>query len=294
MAQVEQPASPSTPPDYAPPLDQLLRLGAVPDHEFKRDYTALGVRAEHISELVRMATDDALHHGPEDSPLVWAPLHAWRALAELPAAAAIVPLLELLGRAADWDDEWVLAEVPLVLARLGLPALEPVTTALANLEMPEQARVGATEALANLGNEHPGLRSECIIRLARQLEQFAEQSEILNAFLVRGLLDLQAVAALPVLARAFAAGRVDESVNGDFEDSEIELGVRTTRTHPPKPNRFMESGRNLREALSAPAETGDQRWDGESSVPPVSAPKMGRNDPCRCGSGQKFKKCCGK
>ena len=27
---------------------------------------------------------------------------------------------------------------------------------------------------------------------------------------------------------------------------------------------------------------------------PVSANKVGRNDPCICGSGQKYKKCCGK
>jgi uncharacterized protein len=26
---------------------------------------------------------------------------------------------------------------------------------------------------------------------------------------------------------------------------------------------------------------------------PVSVPKVGRNDPCSCGSGKKFKKCCG-
>jgi|ERR1035437_7986309 hypothetical protein len=26
----------------------------------------------------------------------------------------------------------------------------------------------------------------------------------------------------------------------------------------------------------------------------VAAPKVGRNDPCPCGSGKKFKKCCGK
>ncbi len=26
----------------------------------------------------------------------------------------------------------------------------------------------------------------------------------------------------------------------------------------------------------------------------VKAPKVGRNDPCPCGSGKKFKKCCGK
>jgi len=27
---------------------------------------------------------------------------------------------------------------------------------------------------------------------------------------------------------------------------------------------------------------------------PLSVTKVGRNDPCSCGSGQKYKKCCGK
>ncbi|MEA3436938.1 MAG: SEC-C metal-binding domain-containing protein [Thermodesulfobacteriota bacterium] len=26
---------------------------------------------------------------------------------------------------------------------------------------------------------------------------------------------------------------------------------------------------------------------------PVQSEKIGRNDPCPCGSGKKFKKCCG-
>jgi uncharacterized protein len=33
---------------------------------------------------------------------------------------------------------------------------------------------------------------------------------------------------------------------------------------------------------------------GPSSVPYRSSSKVGRNDPCPCGSGKKFKKCCGK
>jgi uncharacterized protein len=32
----------------------------------------------------------------------------------------------------------------------------------------------------------------------------------------------------------------------------------------------------------------------ESTTHRRTAPKVGRNDPCACGSGQKFKKCCGK
>jgi uncharacterized protein YecA (UPF0149 family) len=29
-------------------------------------------------------------------------------------------------------------------------------------------------------------------------------------------------------------------------------------------------------------------------APAAAAQKVGRNDPCPCGSGKKFKKCCGK
>jgi SEC-C motif-containing protein len=39
----------------------------------------------------------------------------------------------------------------------------------------------------------------------------------------------------------------------------------------------------------------DGRWfyvDGES-VPQAKAPKIGRNEPCPCGSGKKYKRCCG-
>lgn len=45
-------------------------------------------------------------------------------------------------------------------------------------------------------------------------------------------------------------------------------------------------------------EGGEWRYDdgdliGETRQPVVSAPKTGRNETCPCGSGRKFKKCCG-
>lgn len=42
---------------------------------------------------------------------------------------------------------------------------------------------------------------------------------------------------------------------------------------------------------------GEKCWyyvDGKNIQTPVKAePKIGRNDPCSCGSGKKYKKCCG-
>jgi len=40
----------------------------------------------------------------------------------------------------------------------------------------------------------------------------------------------------------------------------------------------------------------DGRWfyvDGIMGTRPRTAPKVGRNEPCPCGSGKKYKKCCG-
>jgi preprotein translocase subunit SecA len=36
------------------------------------------------------------------------------------------------------------------------------------------------------------------------------------------------------------------------------------------------------------------RTSGPAGMPPPGAPSAGRNDPCPCGSGKKYKKCCGR
>ncbi len=53
----------------------------------------------------------------------------------------------------------------------------------------------------------------------------------------------------------------------------------------------------LEQTQRALAERAYQAPDQEPITPPVPivehAPKVGRNDPCPCGSGKKYKKCCG-
>jgi len=39
---------------------------------------------------------------------------------------------------------------------------------------------------------------------------------------------------------------------------------------------------------------GDDSYEYEPAVPVIAPPKIGRNDQCPCGSGKKYKKCCGK
>jgi hypothetical protein len=286
---------------YHAPVKQLLSLGE-PRRDEKRDYAALGLSLNDVSALIRMATDDQLHEGPQDSLVVWAPVHAWRALAQLRAEEAIVPLVQLFCRADDGMDDWVNDDLPRALGRFGAVTLMPLTDYLGDVTHGDWSRTAAADAIGHVGKEQPETRADCIARLSAQLEHFAEQSERFNGFLIATLLDLRAVEAMPVIKRAFAAGRVDESVLGDVEDVQIELGLKAKREHPPKPNALTIMGDQFRAQWSAgrlPLPDADGNFpesETESlpfAQPYIAPPKVGRNDPCPCGSGKKYKKCCG-
>jgi hypothetical protein len=62
------------------------------------------------------------------------------------------------------------------------------------------------------------------------LEHFEDQDKSLNAFLVGPLRDLGAVESAPLMERAFAANRVDIGVQGDWEDVQIDMGLRQAQT----------------------------------------------------------------
>lgn len=287
---------------YSAPVSQFLSLGEPIRREW-RDYAALGISPEHIPDLIRMATDERLNNAPGDSALVWAPAHAWRALGQLRAAEAVMPLLSLFRRIKEFDDDWVQSDVPEALAQIGAPALEPAAHYLADTSHDDWPRLAAAETLGEIGRAHPDLRAECVAKLAAQLEKFSEQQEFFNAFLIAPLWDLRAVEVLPLIERAYAAGRVDESITGHVEDVQIHFGLKTKREHPPRPRHLTALGERLaelRERVQAlEQENAELRSLLEEpafdlpSEPYVAPAKIGRNEPCPCGSGKKYKKCCG-
>jgi preprotein translocase subunit SecA len=80
--------------------------------------------------------------------------------------------------------------------------------------------------------------------------------------------------------------------------------VRVPEEPPRSPRRYREVKPDI-VTSRAPEEAGEpgiERAGGRAGMrrsgmgaPPVAAgPKAGRNDPCPCGSGKKYKKCCGK
>ncbi|GAC1644113.1 MAG: hypothetical protein NVS4B12_08950 [Ktedonobacteraceae bacterium] len=212
---------------YRPPVESLLTYGESDriTADAWPDYRELGIGPEQIPELIQMATDEVLNVADVDSSEVWAPLHAWRALGQLRAVEAVEPLLELFDGLE--EDDWIHEELPVVFSLIGPAALPPLAAYLADLSHTDSSRISTSSSIEKIGKRWPGARAEALAILEEQLERFEENEPDVNAFLVEALVELGAKEAAPLIERAFAEGYVDPMVMGDWEDVQVELGLKS-------------------------------------------------------------------
>jgi HEAT repeat protein len=221
---------------YHGSVAQLLTLGHPHQNSSAtsewRDYLALGLTADQIPELVRMALDQDLRWADSEGSEVWAPLHAWRALGQLRAESAVAPLLRLLDRVDVDEDDWLEGDLPKVFGMIGPPAVPGLRAFLADAAHGEWARITAGECLKSIVEQFPETCDLGVAILTDQLRRFDDQERIVNACLVETLCDLKAVESAPVIEQAYAAGAVDLSVLGDWEEAQILLGLIEKRVTP--------------------------------------------------------------
>ena len=153
----------------SPLMEKLLALGEPEIKQGWLDCAELEIGPEHIEELIGLALDESLNSAPSDSQEVWVPVHAWRALAQLHAAAAAEPLTHLLERIYEDDDDWVGEEMPRVFGMIGPPAISPLSEYLRANDHSVYARVAAVEGLQCIGSDHPEVRDEVVAVLSDQL-----------------------------------------------------------------------------------------------------------------------------
>ncbi len=215
---------------YTPPVNKLLTIGEPESVNPDKwpDYRELGLGPEHIPELIRMATDRKLRdledeEYEDEDPDFWAPIHAIRALGQLHAETAIEPLVNLLGELN--DDEWMFEELPLVFGMLGPAAIPALAAYLADTSHEMYSRSYASNGITEIADRYPESREECIAIISKQLENFEENDEELNAFLVTNLLQIKAVETLPLIERAFKADKVDDFIV-DLDDVLVGFGMK--------------------------------------------------------------------
>ena len=129
----------------------------------------------------------------------------------------------------------------------------------------------AVGALEEIAKRYPSTRNDVVSIISDYLEHPDQKARGLNGSAVGALVTLEARESISTLRHLYESGNVDLLACRDIEDVEIELGLRTRRSAPP-PDFAQLFGLTKQDS--------------------VKRKKIGRNDPCPCGSGKKYKKCC--
>jgi hypothetical protein len=193
--------------------------------------------------------------------------------------------------------------------------LQPIKDLILNRDANEFCRSSAMEALAVLvaWKELPHQTvSDYFLWLAR--EGLVREYNFVWDTLAGSCADLEAIDVFPELRRAYDEGLIDQGSMKKAALDAIEAGPRGAEFA-----RFSERRRPIEDVASEiawwacfendPGFNRDANWRDQQpaldlpaayaqsaviSQPYRSPPKIGRNEPCPCGSGKKYKKCCGK
>ena len=274
--------------------DLMTRLCMAGEHPPRKLLTAIRERgSEAVPSLIAIV--DQYPGDDPDAPdrKYWATYHAIQLLGDLRAADAVEPILALL----DEDDDYVDQYLPECLGQIGRPAIEPLREALfaPNADVFGVAR--AANGLVRLAERSPEHRPEIVAMLLERFEADVpnEEPETVRGFLVSDLADLRAVEAIPAVRHAYGANLVDETI----------IDQQTFRLIVERPAQ-MTANQALRPALRASAQipppgglapdllTGPDELAPGSGGPLQLGRKVGRNEPCPCGSGTKYKRCHGR
>jgi hypothetical protein len=266
--------------------------------------------------------DDELYWD-EDDPRWYRGIHAGLLLCAYREPAAL-PIFARLLRDEEQDTlyEWFSYALPYYYGPLAVPMLIEMLDVQGDYDYPA---ISACGMLAYLALYHPEERERVIEALCQYLPSLDENGRLvltaeerrdppeLWSWIANAFMDLKYEAAHDLVKALFAADVLEKMVFGDWQDYKMAFEPDA----PPSLEAnyvydIIEDYENMRSweqrtaqaaeepswgsALeTAPVSSGPSRTYASSEAPFVhQSPRVGRNDPCPCGSGRKYKHCCGK
>lgn len=259
--------------------------------------------AEPLLEALRRSLDEADDADLEPEDLDEVPFQAAYLFAQFRHKAAFPELLRLVRHPLSEDllGDFLLEGMPKCLASCWTGEAGDLRDLVFDRSVNEYARVAAWSALLCLTAW--GERSE--VALLADLKDLLEDSGTLGSGFLAGSL-VMTVAQIPSddeaveLARAaYSQGHVEVKT---FPSKEFEADLKAFEANGWQEMLAQLHGVPVGDASQEIEQwfgdeddaEDDEEWTPSEPVEQLVADKIGRNDPCPCKSGMKYKKCCGK
>ena len=261
--------------------------------EFAREVITRGTRmiapmAGIIAEPENWERDDA----------GWcAALHAVFLTGAIGGKEAVKPLIDAISPAAESSNYWITEALPAIFGRVGLCAVDELKIMARNSALDWFPRSIAFEGLGAIALNNPEFEPEALSFLAAIAADKKEAPEgrvwagqtLLNFGKAEHKELLLELVETVVRNREFDRKNVEEAATGKTCFTQYKkdwFSFYSPEEVAARQKRWEEESRS-----------GDEEMEnyGPPPIIPVTerAPKIGRNEPCPCGSGKKYKKCCG-
>jgi hypothetical protein len=264
---------------------------------------AIARHKNRYAEKVLSILGETIEYSPSN-PKVWMEGFAVRMAGEMRLQPAI-PLVIAKLKDGDDDADW--------LSELGQDTLEMIGGDAAVLAVAEMFRAGDWQLRMFASDVLQHLHSDVAVTTALELLP-GEEDPTIRSFLATGLSSHFAFEAIEPIRQLVLDGTYDESYadlkhdvvvaatlmnvefpereqwKADVEKKRLELEHKLLRQRRQEEAERLARERRLEQEKERLARQPIEQLEDEGEEPPRQ--KIGRNDPCPCGSGKKFKKCC--
>lgn len=251
-----------------------------------------GFNEEDVVQLLTLASDMEIYQfdysdiADDEGLEFFGVIHAWHVLSALKAPEGKQLFIDVLEDAIGFEvDDWMFSAFRSLIAPYRKDMVEYMVDYIEDENHNEWVRIEYIEVLKDMLKAKEIEVSFVNLILEKLLISSNDRTVISGVISV--CMDLKLIHHHALIAQCFADKNVDIDHVGDLEDVEIAMGLRAER----------ETERELTEMQKRLAFLNEDTWDlsddEEAMLPFVKdEPKIGRNDPCPCGSGKKYKKCC--
>jgi hypothetical protein len=245
-------------------------------------------------------------------------IHALSLLADLKDDSGLDVIFDILRQDVNYIETWLsdylTDDFCEIVYQLGSDKLDKLRSFVFEPNRYLYSRSMISEVLQQIALHEPERRAEVIDWFKSVISEILERKDdetIIDsewiAFLVSDLIDLQAIELTAQITELYQQGLVFEGITGNLKDcmTEIQQESGIDRKKPKFENTFdryryyldiWEYYKNAtKDVEDSPKIVEKTGFKEVKAIPSrVETPKVGRNDPCPCGSGKKYKKCCGK
>jgi SEC-C motif-containing protein len=283
------------------------------------------VTQQHIEELISrgdeaaaplrefLTNEDFWYEGQAGDH--WIPVHAIVVLSALRDEKAFPGIIEMVPHAYFSNHYGVIQILPAALAEYGEKGIEPYTNRITELrgaywDNPDFSSVRSlfSEALTRIALRDELVRGRITDFICNTFADPGEDDSLFLSLSAAHPAALDQDRGLKALRTAYQRGAISEEVTGKFKDLVKALEDPSSDDYAELENELFDFyyPELIAERQRERSESKEEKlyWGMEDKLVPSgytvtaegiirSLEKVGRNDPCPCGSGRKYKKCCG-